>query len=100
MLRLLREHYRWHLAVLGEKESNLYLLNGLLLTFLFFSARVICYGAGLWHLWGLRWDPVIFPVRDGAKMLAATHAFQTHAETSSSGILHPASMPGIGVMLS
>ncbi|CAL5218506.1 g193 [Coccomyxa viridis] len=45
---------RWHLAVLGEKESNLYLINGLLLTFLFFSARVICYGAGLWHLWGLR----------------------------------------------
>lgn len=40
--------------MLGEKESNLYLLNGLLLTFLFFSARVICYGAGLWHLWGLR----------------------------------------------
>ena len=45
---------RWHLAVLGEKESNLYLANGLMLTFLFFSARVICYGAGLWHLWGLR----------------------------------------------
>lgn len=45
---------RWHLAVLDRKEGNLYLLNGLLLTFLFFTARVICYGAGLWHLWGLR----------------------------------------------
>ena len=39
-----------------RKEGNLYLLNGLLLTFLFFSVRVICYGAGLWHLWGLRCD--------------------------------------------
>ena len=36
MMTLLLEHYRWHLAVLGEKESNLYLVNGLLLTFLFF----------------------------------------------------------------
>ena len=40
--------------MLERKEGNLYLLNGLLLTFLFFTARVICYGAGLWHLWGLR----------------------------------------------
>lgn len=40
--------------MLDEKDGNLYLLNGLLLTFLFFTARVICYGAGLWHLWGLR----------------------------------------------
>lgn len=71
MMIVLLEHYRWHLAVLGEKESNLYLMNGLLLTFLFFSARVICYGAGLWHLWGLRCDLVIFRHCAGAKMLAA-----------------------------
>ncbi len=54
VLHYVAELRRWHLAVLGEKESNLYLANGLMLTFLFFSARVICYGAGLWHLWGLR----------------------------------------------
>ena len=46
---------RWHLAVLDQKDGSLYVANGLVLTSLFFSARVICYGAGLWHLWGLRY---------------------------------------------
>ncbi len=45
---------RWHLAVVGQKEGTLYLANGLALTALFFGARVVCYGAGLWHLWTLR----------------------------------------------
>ena len=45
---------RWHLAVLDQKDGTLYLANGLVLTSLFFAARVVCYGAGLWHLWGLR----------------------------------------------
>ncbi len=45
---------RWHLAVTDQKEGRLYLGNGLLLTFLFFAARVVCYGAGLLHLWTLR----------------------------------------------
>lgn len=45
---------RWHLAVTGQKEAKLYLVNGLILTVLFFVVRVLCYGAGLWHLWTLR----------------------------------------------
>ncbi|BDA44408.1 probable TLC domain-containing protein 4 [Coccomyxa sp. Obi] len=45
---------RWHLAVTGHKDSSLYVANGVLLTILFFASRVVSYGAGMWHLWGLR----------------------------------------------
>ncbi|KAK9915790.1 hypothetical protein WJX75_004146 [Coccomyxa subellipsoidea] len=45
---------RWHLAVIGQKDGTLYVANGVLLTILFFASRVVSYGAGMWHLWGLR----------------------------------------------
>lgn len=40
---------RWHLAVTGHK-GLLYLLNGIAVTIIFFAARVLLYGYGLWHL--------------------------------------------------
>jgi hypothetical protein len=45
---------RWRLAVLKNKDSKLYLLNGVALAVTFFLARIVCYGIGLVHLWSLR----------------------------------------------
>ena len=54
-----------------RKEGTLYLANGLALTGLFFAARVVCYGAGLWHLWGLRRD--LFPRPQLAHVMPRCH---------------------------
>ena len=45
---------RWHLAISDQKQSTAYLVNGIALVALFFLARIVCYGAGMIHLWGLR----------------------------------------------
>ncbi|KAK9793233.1 hypothetical protein WJX73_009774 [Symbiochloris irregularis] len=45
---------RWFLAVTKQEKSKLYLTNGVALMVLFFFARVVVYGIGLWHTWSLR----------------------------------------------
>ena len=45
---------RWRLAVLGMKDSNWYLANGVAMAVSFFLARVLANGLGLYHLWSLR----------------------------------------------
>ncbi len=43
-------NYRWHLAATGRKGERVYALNAVLVGALFFIARVLCYGAGLFDL--------------------------------------------------
>lgn len=45
---------RWCLAVTKREKTTAYLLNGAALALLFFIFRIVVYGAGLAHLWGLR----------------------------------------------
>ena len=39
----------------GNKQSNWYKVNGIALAVVFFFARVLVYGLGLWHMWQSRW---------------------------------------------
>lgn len=41
---------RWRLAVLEKKDSWFYLFNGIVMMLLFFVARILFYGMGLFHL--------------------------------------------------
>lgn len=54
---------RWRLAVLEKKNSSIYLYNGILMMVLFFVARILFYGMGLFHLC-LNWCAFLPPHMD------------------------------------
>ena len=45
---------RSFLVLSGNKQSPWYKVNGIALAIVFFFARIIVYGLGLWHMWQSR----------------------------------------------
>lgn len=69
---------RWHLAVMGRKDSTLYLVNGAIATLVFFAFRVALWGYMLTVVYAERCASILYVyTRRFASLSGATCSLYT-----------------------